>query len=1545
MKCRLIFCLILTLVFLKGSFLFSRDLESIRRSGKIYVGMTESDMDNLNYPLAVEFAKFLNVELIIVEMAWEEAFMKNGSIPDGVESNPAIIYNPDIFKKVDIICSTFTILEWRKKLFDFAETLRSAELLLMDKGIPPVTDFSMLAGKKIAFMRNTSFEINLNRINKDMAEGIRLVPTETTEASKDSLRLGMVDGIILDADEALLFNAQNDQKYNITLPISEMTRTAWSVMKGNNLKKEVEDFFMTIESNGVLDNIFKEKFGIAYSSYIEKINKIQKKYHRDLDEILEDGKLVVALRDRKYVYKEGGEKQPMHILAEEFASYLGVSLEYVVTSEFNKYWKNDKDTVIHDADYTPQWFNYFDLACDLFTPLPWRSRKINFVTVYSSDVSVVAMKDKEIRNIQDLRELTCVTSKGSSYEDFLVRNNLKKYYSTADSFLIHVQNGQADFTIIDNAFSELASYPQLESKISLESTDICWGLRKDQPKLEAELRKFMNQSQKNGIISVLLKAMTLPSPEVYIHSYFEKFQPGQFPYILYGSQDGLPQEDIYTIFQDRKGYIWFGTNTGAVRYNGIDMKTVETFKVLGDNSVTDINQDTSGIIYLATSKGIAVYDKDTIIDKLFTNSSFHTIYIDKSNCKWFIGSDGIYILRDDLKQDKLNREFTRLPKFIYSIDEDPKTGDKYIATSEGVYYYSSELKEMSRLTGDECYSVYICSNDSIWISTRKGLFIVDMEDLKMGGFESESRNLNPLLNPENSIISEIIRDKYGYIWLVSDSKIMQVFSTDLPAKVYDQKIGLKKNRILCTLIDKEDNIWVGFNGGLQRYSNKRGLRNFYPDIINSYVSAISQDRSGHLWIASNNGVFCYNNKLINFTPSLDLQNQKFVMGKLPDGDLLFASSKGFYEVDPEKPAVIRKRMFSQMLLNLENVFVSSKGEIVLLTGIEGTMYYFAGFYSSPLIIKERLSSNLFSLIEKDGRILGGNINGLVELKNDSLRSIAQIDCKVWSLYSEKNILWIGTDCGLKSVVNEDYNNIRPIPIGSDLVIKSICPAKNRNYLWLGTNHGFAYFNKGSYELEFIIDSRDGLSGDEITPSGLFIGDNDILWVGTYRGLSNFSNRVKSSILYSPSCYLERILMNDRIIPIIEDSSFRYYQNNFVFEVSAISFNDEKSTEFEFYLRGTGNKYSSYQRGRENKAYFSNLPPGSYEFIYKAKGKNDIWSYAQKHTFSIRKAWYNTWIFRLALLSTIVFLLWLFYIIRIRRIQAQKEKLEKLVKLRTKELEDANTEIEAQRDFVARQRDQIAEQKKDIVDSIHYAEKIQRSLMPPLNLLKIILPEHFILFKPRDIVSGDFYWVTEKDDKIYVTAVDCTGHGVPGAFMSMLGISFFNDIVKKSEEIGPDEILNRLRDTIIKALKQRSQEGELRDGMDISFIIYDKNKKILSFAGANNPLYLIRSGELQEIKGDRMPVGIYDNMRPFTRHNIDILNGDTCYLFSDGYADQFGGPLSKKYMYSNFKKLLLSVQDKSMKEQQKILDETIEAWRGNNSQIDDMVVIGLRFNFN
>jgi serine phosphatase RsbU (regulator of sigma subunit) len=261
--------------------------------------------------------------------------------------------------------------------------------------------------------------------------------------------------------------------------------------------------------------------------------------------------------------------------------------------------------------------------------------------------------------------------------------------------------------------------------------------------------------------------------------------------------------------------------------------------------------------------------------------------------------------------------------------------------------------------------------------------------------------------------------------------------------------------------------------------------------------------------------------------------------------------------------------------------------------------------------------------------------------------------------------------------------------------------------------------------------------------------------------------------------------------------------------------------------------------------------------------------------------------------------------------------------------------------INKQKEEIVEKNKDITDSINYARRIQTAILPKQEFLNNYFPKHFVLYKPKDIVSGDFYWSGHHENKKIIAAVDCTGHGVPGAFMSMVGSSLLNEIIHEKEITKADKILNNLRERLIKTLQQTGAEGENRDGMDIALCVLEGNE--LEFAGANNPIYHLRGRELKEIKGDKQPIGIYTgNNKSFTSQKIQLEKGDRVYIFTDGFADQFGGPKGKKFMYKKFQDTLIGGVNLSISQQKDELNKVFEAWRGGNSQVDDVLVIGIEF---
>jgi serine phosphatase RsbU (regulator of sigma subunit)/Tfp pilus assembly protein PilF len=254
---------------------------------------------------------------------------------------------------------------------------------------------------------------------------------------------------------------------------------------------------------------------------------------------------------------------------------------------------------------------------------------------------------------------------------------------------------------------------------------------------------------------------------------------------------------------------------------------------------------------------------------------------------------------------------------------------------------------------------------------------------------------------------------------------------------------------------------------------------------------------------------------------------------------------------------------------------------------------------------------------------------------------------------------------------------------------------------------------------------------------------------------------------------------------------------------------------------------------------------------------------------------------------------------------------------------------------------IEEKNKDITASINYAKRIQNALLREEEHVTKHLPEHFILFLPKDIVSGDFYWGAEKNEYWYFTAADCTGHGVPGAIMSMLGVSFLNDIVLSEQTLTPAEILNQLRDRIITELRQADATVGNKDGMDISLCRLNLKTLELQWAGANNALTVIRKGVLEEIKADKQPIGYHTEMKPFTNHQIQLQKGDCIYVYSDGYADQFGGPKGKKLKYKQLKELIIEYHQLSSTEQKQIFKNRFMEWKGTIEQVDDVCLFGVR----
>lgn len=399
---------------------------------------------------------------------------------------------------------------------------------------------------------------------------------------------------------------------------------------------------------------------------------------------------------------------------------------------------------------------------------------------------------------------------------------------------------------------------------------------------------------------------------------------------------------------------------------------------------------------------------------------------------------------------------------------------------------------------------------------------------------------------------------------------------------------------------------------------------------------------------------------------------------------------------------------------------------------------------------------------------------------------------------------------------------------------------------------------------------------------------------------------------------------------LKKMEFEYKQKSFTFSITAPFYVKQDAIKYQYFVEGAMDDWSEWRPRPDFDLFIAK--PGKYVVHVRAQNVFGTISPSQKVVFKIKAPiWMTTW-FIITVTAIIALLITLAVVMivkkRERKLLKEKMLLEKKVGERTLE--------------ILQQKEEIEHKSKEITDSINYASDIQNAVMPPIDILDKSVSDYFLINIPRDIVSGDYYWFNRKNGKLIVTVADCTGHGVPGAFLSMLGMSSLREITNKMQNLRANTILDKLREKIIESLHQTGADDERKDGMDMALSILDLHNMKLQFAGAYNPLFLARGNHIEVIKGDRMPIGIHKKVNvPFVGYEIEVQKGDVFYMFSDGYIDQFGGEHNRKFLSSNFKKLLLEIQGFDMKTQKKILIQTFETWKGNEVQIDDILIIGIK----
>lgn len=1033
-----------------------------------------------------------------------------------------------------------------------------------------------------------------------------------------------------------------------------------------------------------------------------------------------------------------------------------------------------------------------------------------------------------------------------------------------------------------------------------------------------------------------------------------------YPFITnYSPQDYNAHNENWMSIINKNGVLFFANTSGyVIEYDGVNWNKIKTDK---ETIIYSLACDSNGIIYIGGvgDFGRILPDKNgklhyeslakKIPDSIISVQNFRKTYVGKNQEVYFCSSKYIYVLiKNNLLPIKLpknswfsfyidgklfisNEDYGLLTlNSNYKIERiknlDKRILNRYIYLMKKInkecylINFGNSLNCFNPLSGelksfhekDNVFLSYLLNafpyhstdmDDDILWSTIKGGLIITNRKLKTQQILTDSVGLF-----HNGVSSACFNKHDHTIWATTLAGISKIEINSL--RYFGSLEGLKG--IVYQAKRFKNILYVATDNGLyQQISSIYGTKfEKCKDLKDYTIHTLSVIKSGNkeeLWIGTDQGIFSFKNRKIpiikDITPEVILQSNN-------ENLVYIGSQKGLWiakkENDTWKFKQVKKVNPDECIVS---IYEDNDGNCWCTTSSNGVYQYNytndeAKFYTTKHGLPTMSDISVFNY---KNEILFSTLQGIY--KFDTSKNIFTPYYNFGNKLTEnkRKIIWVK-----KGFNNQLFFNI-----------------ENRLYLL-----------KPHYE-RFDIDSITFNRLPKLTIYSLFVEPNGITWIATSEGLYSYNSNYREMIKL-PKCLIRQVKINsiDSVIywgNIVQSDPIKleYKYNNLTFSFAFPFFVQEKNNEYSYLLEGFNEQWSSWNN--ETKAVYTNIPEGKYIFKVKARNIYLQESNVTEFYIEILPPWHRTiWAYIIYVITGIVLFI---VVIKLytRKLEADKRRLEKIVEERTAEVVKQKNEIEEK-------NKEIEQKNKDITDSIYYAKRIQDSILPSTSIIADVNVELGIYFKPKDIVSGDFYFIKHiKNANILIlAAADCTGHGVPGAFMSMLGISLLNEIVIKPEVNHTDIVLNELREGVIKSLNQEGKEFETKDGMDIALIAYDYKNKIVEFSGANNPLYLIRNGELFEYKADKMPIGLYDRKQDmFSRTEITVQKDDVLYIFSDGFADQFGGEKEKKYLYKRFKEFLLSIYSFPMTEQTVLLEKEILEWRGKIEQIDDHIVIGIR----
>ena len=934
-----------------------------------------------------------------------------------------------------------------------------------------------------------------------------------------------------------------------------------------------------------------------------------------------------------------------------------------------------------------------------------------------------------------------------------------------------------------------------------------------------------------------------------------------------------------------------------------------------------------------------------------------------------------------------------------------REGRLWAATAEGVNRFEPKtgrfthfLKENSGLSHNDVLSVFEDSSGQIWATTVQGLnkFLPETQTFKVyqkGDYPMES-----------SVMFKICEDKKGKLWigsygglnyfdpqketfevyksnktdskslyddrvrdiLISDDGMLWVGTNGGGLSVFDPKTqifehfrhhpdkptSLSANDVNCVIRDKKNNLWVGTENGLNLYDSLNGTFKHFRNergkprsLSHNSVTKIFADRDGNVWVATYDGLNLYNPESRDFTvirkkdkdSNSLIHNQLWTITQDSKGILWLGTFSGLSAYDH------RKKTFLNFFHDKSNEKSLSHSEVwCILEDRHGDLW-----------VGTRRGLNKYNYETKDFELFRDK-SGISDMLSNKL---------IMNIYSDKNgNLWIGGTGGLifYDYEKQEARHFAKEVGSSNSEIYGILEDE-KGFIWLSTNEGLDRLDpKTARYVSY--NHRDGLQDNEFNQGAYFKDKVGKMYFGGVNGFNVFSPDSIKENTHLPAVVLTDFLLFNKTVKVSDTTvlkkSLAYSEEIvldhddqiFAIAFSALNYRQAEKNKFAYKLEPLDKDWI-YTGYKDRKATFTNIPPGTYTFRVKASNDDAYWNEAGTSLkITILPPWWLSWQMKMIYWILGIGLPLAAYYIREDLFKRQKAKLEYVVRKRTEKVElqsqkllQNNEKLNSALRLVNEQKTEIEKWKDDTQASINYAARIQEAVLPLKEGISRALPESFVFLRPKDVVSGDFYWFNETDNKLILTVADCTGHGVPGAFMSMLGSQALTEIAGRGTTGRPGEILSKLDLHIRSSLKQK--ETGSRDGMDVSLTVIDRENRKIEFAGAKNSLLCVQNSEMKVVKGSKLSIGgeQYKKDRYYETHEIDISEPIVFYLFTDGFQDQFGGPNNKKFMIKHFRNLLLEIHKEPMSVQQQILEETIENWMGeiDEKQTDDICVLGVR----